>query len=201
MEKIKVLIALLYCFISSHSEAQNFTKPPFVKQRLMSISSGLSGGVMIFNPVQDIYVNGSFSYCMEDRIGIRTDFILFIPDVNFKGQLDRNSSILIGGEFHFPFNRFDLSLLLQPGISFVYLEEGTTSTKTQVEPVITGSISGTYYILNNFHVFASVMYLHGNYFMEQSDPFQLDELRITSGIGINIFVNHTPLFQRKKVKF
>jgi hypothetical protein len=156
---------------------------------------------MIFNPVQDVYVNGSFSYCMEDRIGVRTDFIFFIPDANFAGQLNRNSSILIGGEFHFPFHRFDLSLLLQPGISFVYLEEGMASTKTQVEPVITGSISGTYYILNNFHVFASVMYLHGNYFMEQSDPFRLDELRITGGIGINIFVNHTPLFQRKKVKF
>ncbi|MFI5134385.1 MAG: hypothetical protein ACHQD9_00900 [Chitinophagales bacterium] len=201
MEKTKILIALFLALIFHDGMAQNVTKPPFVRQGLMNISAGLSGGVMIFNPVQDVYINTSFAYCIEDRIAVRTDFCFFIPDVNFKGQLNRNSSILFGAEYHFPFQRFDLSLLLEPGVSFVYLKEGTTSTKTQTEPVITASIGTTYYILQNFHVFASVMYLHGNYFMEQPKPFRLDEFRITGGIGINIFVNHTPLFQRKRVKF
>jgi len=201
MEKIKILIPLFTILVMQHSMAQNVSRPPFVRQGLMDMSAGLTGGVMVFNPVQDVYINTSFAYCMEDRIAVRTDFFFFIPDANFKGQLNRNSSILFGAEYHFPFQRFDLSLLLEPGVSFVYFQQGSTSTKTQTEPVISSSISTSYYILQNFHVFASAMYLHGDYFMEQAKPYQLDEFRITGGLGINIFVNHVPLFQRKRVKF
>lgn len=181
--------------------AQNFHNPPFVRKGLMSISTGISGGLMSLEPYQNVYVNASFAYCMEDQIAVRTDFFVFVPDANYKGQLNQNSGFLVGGEFHIPFNRFDFSMLLQPGVSFVYLEEGVSSGKAQAEPVISGTLSTCYYILNNFHVFASAMYLHGSYFMEQPEPYHLDELRITAGIGVNIFVNHTPVFQRKRVKF
>ena len=201
MEKTKILIVLFCVCLSLQPKAQNPTNPPFVKNGLMSMSLGVSGGVMIFEPVQDIYLNGSFSYCMEDQIAIRTDLILFVPDLNFKGQLDKNSSILIGAEYHFPFGRFDISMLFEPGISFVYYEDGMISTKTQIAPIITGGLRTTYYLFNNFHIFLSTIYLHGNYFMEQPEPYRLDELRITGGLGINVFVNHTPVFQRKRVKF
>ncbi|MBS1657474.1 MAG: hypothetical protein K1X63_13120 [Chitinophagales bacterium] len=201
MEKIKILILLALLLMGFSANAQNFHNPPFVRKGLMYISTGLSGGYMTFEPYQNIYVNGSFGYCMEDQIAVRTDLYVFIPDVNFKGQLNQNTGILVGGEFHLPFNRFDLSLLLQPGVSFVYLEEGVSTKKVQTEPVISGSIGTSYYLFNNFHVFASAMYLHGSYFMEQPDPYHLDEFRITAGIGVNVFVNHTPVFQRKRVKF
>jgi hypothetical protein len=201
MEKTKAVILPWLLFLGISVQAQNFRNPPFVKKGLMNISTGISGGYMTLEPYQNIYVNGSFAYCMEDQIAIRTDLYVFVPDVNFKGQLNQNTGILFGGEFHIPFNRFDFSLLLQPGVSFVYLEEGVSSGKAQTEPVISGSISTTYYILSNFHVFASAMYLHGSYYMEQAEPYHLDEFRVTGGIGINIFVNHTPVFQRKRVKF
>jgi hypothetical protein len=201
MEKIKVLILLLLVLFAEISHAQNYGRKPFVHKGLMYMSTGLTGGIMTFNQVQDIYFTGSFSYLVEEQIGIRTDINVFLPDYNFEGQLQKNSSLLLGPEFHFPAGRFDMSLIFEPGISFANLEGGTADKKTQAEPVFLASMGFYYYILQNFHVLASVGYLHGNYFLESSDPFRLDELRLTGGLGINIFVNHQAAFNRKRVKF
>ena len=91
MEKTKILIVLfIWCF-SFHVQGQSMQKPPFVGQRLMSMSLGMSGGIMAFEPVQDVYFTGSFSYCIESQVAIRTDINIFFPDANFQGQLDKNS--------------------------------------------------------------------------------------------------------------
>ena len=201
MEKTKVLMSFLFALLFTEAVTAQYGPKPFVQKRLMNFSTGLTGGVMIFNPVQDVYFNGNFSYCIEDQIAIRTDLVVFFPDANFKGQLQKNSSILLGPEFHFPSGRFDMSLIFEPGISFVYLKDGTADKKTQMEPVLLTAMGFYYYIFQNFHVLAQVGYLHGNYFLESNDPFRLDELRVTGGIGINIFVNHTAAFNRKRVKF
>lgn len=201
MEKTKAVILFLFAMLFAEAALAQYGARPFVQKRLMNMSAGLTGGVMIFNPVQDVYFNGSFSYCIEQQIGIRTDLYVFIPDPSYKGQLDNNSSILIGPEFHFPAGRFDMSLMFEPGISFSYLEGGAADKQTQAEPVFQFSMGFYYYILQNFHVLASVGYLHGNYFLENNDPFRLDELRVTAGLGVNIFVNHTAPYERKRVKF
>src|SRR6185295_17858951 len=136
----------------------------------------------------------------EHQIGVRTDLEVFLPDYNFEGQLQKNSCLLVGPEFHFPFGRFDLSLIFEPGVAFTYLKDGAADKKTQTEPVFTMSLGFYYYLFRNFHVFTSAGYLHGNYFLENTDPFRLDEIRITGGLGINIFVNHQEAFERKRVK-
>jgi len=201
MEKIKALSWVLLLLSAEISHAQNYGSAPFVRKGLMSMSTGLTGGIMTFNQVQDIYFNASFAYCVEQQIGIRTDLCVFLPDYNFEGQLQKNSSILVGPEFHFPFGRFDLSFLFEPGVAFPYLKDGVANQKVQAEPVYVLTLGASYYILQNFHVFASAGYLHGNYFLENVDPFRLDEIRITAGLGINIFVNHQEAFERKRVKF
>jgi hypothetical protein len=200
MEKAKILTALLLC-CAINAFSQNISRPPFVKKGLMNVSLGLSGGVMAFEPVQNIYFKGDFAYCMEDQIAIRADFFVFVPDAGFKGQLDQNSSFLLGAEYHFPFSRFDVSMIFQPGISLVYYEEGVSEKKTQAEPVLSLGLVTSYYILSNFHIFFSTQYVHGSYFMEEPKPYRLDEVRFSGGIGINVFVNHTPVFQRKRPRF
>lgn len=202
MEKTKVLMPFLFAMLlfAEAGTAQYHSKP-FLQKRLMNFSASFTGGVMIFNPVQDMYINGSFSYCIENQIGIRTDLVVFFPDPGFKGQLEKNSSILLGPEFHFPAGRFDMSLIFEPGISFVYEDGGAADKQTQAEPVFLTAMGFYYYIFQNFHILASVGYLHGNYFLESNDPYRLDELRVTGGLGINIFVNHTAAFNRKRVKF
>ena len=201
MEKIKAVMPFLFAMLLAEAVTAQYHAKPFVHKRLMSISTALTGGVMIFNPIQDIYINGSFAYLIEEQIAIRTDLVVFVPDPGFKGQLHKNSSILLGPEFHFPAGRFDMSLIFEPGISFAYIEGGAADKQTQAEPVFLTAMGFYYYILQNFHVLASVGYLHGNYFLESTDPFRLDELRVTGGLGINIFVNHTAAWNRKRVKF
>jgi len=201
MEKNKILILLCFLLLAGATEAQNFHASPFLRKGMMKISSGGTAGVMAANPVQEIFLTANFSYSIEDRIAVRTDFFLFMPDYNFEGELEKNSSILLGPEFNFPYGRFDLALLFEPGLSFTRLAGGTLDNKVQAEPVMTFSLATYYFLFQNFHVFASACYLHGNYFLESQDPFRLDEFRITAGLGINIFVNHQPAFQRKRTRF
>ncbi|MCS6917921.1 MAG: hypothetical protein RMK52_06450 [Chitinophagales bacterium] len=202
MENIKIpLIVLTLAMLMQQADGQNFRPRPFVNKRLMELSVGFTGGIHVFEPVQSMYLNGAFAYCMENQIAVRADYFLFIPDPNFRGQLDRNSSLLAGGEFHFPHGRLDLSLLLQPGVAFCFLEVPGSLQRTRAEPIVRLGAETTYYLLNNAHVFVNASYLRGNYYLEGSEPYRLDELRITAGLGIQIFVNHTPVFQRKVVKF
>ncbi len=201
MEKVKALIVFFLLLYGCHVHAQKLGAAPFVQRGLMSMSTGLTAGVMTFNPVQEVYFNGSFSYCFEQQIAVRTDLYIFLPDYNFEGQLQKNSCILLGPEFHFPFGKFALSLLFEPGVAFPYLKEGVSNKKSQAEPVLTLGLGMSYYLFHNFHVSVSASYLHGNYFLESIDPFRLDELRVSAGFGVNIFVNHQPAFQRKIPKF
>src|SRR4026208_565804 len=113
MEKIKVLILLLLLLSAEVSQAQKYGAAPFVQKGLMNMSTGLAGGIMTFNEVQDIYFNLSFAYCVEHRIAVRTDLYVFLPDYNFEGQLQKNSCLLVGPEFHFPVGRFDMSLMFE----------------------------------------------------------------------------------------
>jgi hypothetical protein len=201
MEKIKTLILMLALLFTRAAEAQQMGRAPFMHRGLMNMQIGLTPGIMVFNQVQDIYFNGSFSYLMESQIAVRTDLYLFLPDYNFEGQLLKNSSFLLGPEFHFPFGRFDISMLFEPGVAFPYLKGGSADGKSQAAPVLNLGLGFYYYFFQNFHVFTTVNYLHGNYFLENTDPFRLDEIRITAGWGINIFVNHQAVFERKSPKF
>lgn len=201
MENLKVSLIIVFICLVLHAEAQNFRPRPFVKKQLMEMSLGFTGGIHVFEPVQSIYFTGAVSYCLENQIAVRADYFHFVPDPNFTGQLDKNSSLMAGGEFHFPYGRFDFSMLLQPGVAFCHLVVPGSMQKLRAEPIVRAGLETTYYVLRNAHVFVNGSYLRGNYFLEGSRPYRLDELRLTAGLGINIFVNHTPASQRKVVKF
>lgn len=201
MEKIKALILPGCMLLVQFANAQTGGNTSFVRQGLMDMSTGITIGVMTFNPVQEIYFTSSFAYFFEDQISARTDVNVFLPDYNFEGQLQKNSSILLGPEFHFPAGHFDWSILFEPGMAFPYLKDGIPNKKPQAEPVFNFSLGMYYYFLKHFHLSLSAGYLHGNYFLENSNPFRLDEIRIAGGLGINIFVNHQSVFNRKRVKF
>ncbi|MCS6990546.1 MAG: hypothetical protein NZL95_01635 [Chitinophagales bacterium] len=201
MENHKISLIALLLATALCAEGQNFRPRPFVKKRLMEMSLGFTGGIHIFEPVQSLYLNGAFAYCLENQIAVRADYFHFIPDPNFRGQLDQNSSVFAGAEFHFPYGRFDFSLLLQPGIAWCFLQVPASLQKLRAEPVVRAGAETTFYVLRNAHLFFNASYLRGNYFLEDVRPYSLDELRICGGLGLNIFVNHTPVAQRKVVKF
>ncbi len=180
---------------------QHFKKPPFLRQRLLELDVAFGGGALLFEPVQSIYMHAAFAYCMEDRIGIRAEFFYLVADPNFSGQLDQFAGLFIGGEFHFPAARFDWSLLLQPGVARCFLSDGNLGVSPRIEPVLQTGWKAVYYVLPLAHVFLHASYVHGVYFQEGPSPYRLDELRIQGGLGLNIFVNRTPAFQRKSVKF
>lgn len=201
MAKIKTALAVACILMALQTTAQRGPTAGFVRKTLMSIGAGLGGGIFIHHPVQNIYFNGNFAYCMEDRIGVRTDFYLFVPDAAIDGQLDRNSSFFFGPEFHFPARRLDWTILFQPGLSFSYLKEESSSGKSQAEPLLSLTSGLTYYIFGNFHAGIHVQYVKGNYFYENAEPYNLDEIRFMATLGVNLFVNHQAAYQRKRPRF
>jgi hypothetical protein len=201
MEKI-TLVVLLLLDISFCSHAQS-KKKSFVQKDMFSVSAGLAGGALVAHPLQDVFVKGSTEFFMEKRISLRADVYAFLPDYNFEGQLQKNTSLFLGAAYHFPYLRWDTYMSLQPGIAFAGLSSGNTAekVKTGIVPVfeINGGVS--YYIRNNLHMYIAAGYVHGNYYPEEAFAFLLDEVRIMGGIGINVFFNRYAPYERRRVRF
>ncbi|MBK6484723.1 MAG: hypothetical protein IPG01_16675 [Chitinophagaceae bacterium] len=202
MEKNSLVILLLLLVIPLTMQAQG-RKKPFIQKDMFSCSAGLSGGILVSHPIQDIYINTSVEYFMERRISVKFDAFFFLPDYNFEGQLQKNSSILVGAGYHFPYQRWDTYITFQPGLAFPGLSLGNTAleVKTGVEPILSATGGVSYYFFNNLHAFASIGYVHGNYFPEETETFHLDEVRIAAGIGFNVFFNRYAPYERRRPHF
>jgi hypothetical protein len=129
MEKTTLVIFLLLG-ISFCSYAQS-KKKSFVQQDMFSVSAGLAGGVLVAHPLQDVFLKGSAEYFMERRISVRADLYAFLPDYNFEGQLQKNTSLFLGASYHFPYLRWDTYMSLEPGIAFSGLSSGNTAEKVK----------------------------------------------------------------------
>jgi hypothetical protein len=200
MEKNSLVIFLLL-LLPLLADSQSRRKS-FVKKDLFVVSGGLSTGVMVAHPIQDVFIVSGAEYFMESRVSIKSDIYWFLPDYNFEGQLQKNSSIFMGAAFHFPLDRWDTFFSFQPGLAFPALASGTNTTaKPGVEPLLASSLGVTYFILQNMHVFVSAGYVHGKYFPESETAFPLDELRLTAGLGFNVFFNRYAPYERRRVKF
>lgn len=202
MEKNKLVILLWLLLIPLFVSSQG-RKKPFIQTDMFSFGTGLAGGVLVSHPIQDVYLNGNVEYFMERRVSVKIDAYLFLPDYNFEGQLQKNSSLLMGAAYHFPYMRWDTYIALQPGIAFPGLSSGNTAikVKTGIEPILCMSGGMSYYIRNNMHAFASIGYLHGTYYPESPDAFHLDAIRISAGFGFNVFFNRYAPYERRRPRF
>lgn len=201
MEKNSI-VALLLVLLPLYGSGQTKAKS-FVRKDLFTASGGLAGGIMAAHSTQNVYIISGAEYFMERRISIKADIYWFLPDYYFEGQLQKNTNAFMGAAFHFPRDRWDVYFAFQPGMAFPGLASGTNTsvTKPGAEPVLLASLGLNYFILQNFHMFANAGYLHGNYFPEETSSFLLDELRITAGLGFNVFFNRYEPYQRKRVRF
>ena len=202
MEKNSVVILLWMLFLPLFIAAQG-KKKSFIQRDMFSCGAGAAGGILVSHPVQDIYINGSVEYFMERRVSVKIDGFLFMPDYNFEGQLQKNSSILIGAAYHFPYKRWDTYLSLQPGLAFPGLSSSNTAIPVEagVEPILAMNGGLSYYFLNNLHVYACIGYVHGTYFPESPESFHLTEIRVATGIGFNVFFNRYAPYERRRIRF
>ncbi|MEP7127804.1 MAG: hypothetical protein ABI729_03005 [Chitinophagales bacterium] len=202
MEKNTVVILFLLMLVPSCLFAQR-NKKSFIQRDMFSCGAGVAGGLFVSHPIQDIYINGSIEYFMERRISVKIDAFLFMPDYNFEGQLQKNSSILMGAAYHFPYKRWDTYISVQPGLAFPGLSSGNTAipVETGVEPVIAMNGGLSYYLFNNLHFYTSVGYVHGTYYPESPESFHLDEIRIVAGLGFNVFFNRYAPYERRRIHF
>ncbi|MEO6166716.1 MAG: hypothetical protein ABIO46_06325 [Chitinophagales bacterium] len=202
MEKNSLVILLWLLILPLFVPAQG-RKKSFVQKDMFSFGGGVAGGILVSHPIQDVYLNGSVEYFMERRVSVKIDAFWFLPDYNFEGQLQKNTSLLMGAGWHFPYLRWDTYISLQPGVAFPGLSSGNTAlkVKTGIEPVLAANGGVSYYIGNNLHAYASIGYVHGNYYPESPEIFHLDEIRVAAGIGFNVFFNRYAPYERRRIHF
>lgn len=199
----KIIFPLLIClstFLYAQQESQQF-----IKRYLVRADGSIEPGMMFKDGFSNVYINGNLEYYIDNIVSVRGDanYMMGSTGINSDSMgLKDNHSILIGTSFHFPTKgHFDPYLIVQPGIAYTssyrqYYDHGIVDDAHKEKDVYNGVVSpiGTvglgfnYYFQRFAHLFLETRYVHGNHLSEAPSSISLDELRITFGLGFNVFI-------------
>jgi len=194
---IKAFTVLFLLFISARSFAQveendqkkkkELEKPPkeltsFPRAQMLRMQATISPGFMVKPSISNIYLHGDIEYYLEENISLRSDIYYFLNTVNNYKPFKFNQSLFTGVVYHFRSQaQFDPYLGVQPGIAFTQ----TKKYELLTNEIINSKTGGfNYYAAKYFHLFISARYIHGEHLSDLS-PIQLDEFRISFGLGWN----------------
>jgi len=159
----------------------------------------ITPGLMLNANQTNIYINGDLEFFADDKISIRGDAFWMVGSQQKNALLQQNSSIFFGALYHFHKNRFDYFIGLQPGISIT--KPNSTYESSYQLPVLVNNkrdydnkllpnfspVTGiTFYVSDYFNFFLNVRYVYARYFGYQSSSLNLDEFRISAGLGFQI---------------
>lgn len=197
-----IIPLLFYVFVLP---AQN-QDSQFIHKHLIRADASIVKGYLLTEDFQTVHLNGNAEYYMDNKVSIRGDanYMLGSSGINADSiGLENNISVLLGASYHFHTNgHFDPYFILQPGIAY------TSSYKELMQPpyniVPSGPIRknyggvmspiGTlgfgvnYYFQRFAHLFLETRYVYGQHVSQAPSPLSLQELRITFGLGFNLFI-------------
>lgn len=177
MKRILIFILL---FISINSIAQK--KPgPGIRKGLLRAEGSLAYGS---GNSSRYYLQGELEYLVHNRVGlIGMTYINIGPSGNYPNSVH---TVFSGPAFHFPMSKqMDVSLALQPGLSFVK-DKGSIENSAVSEMVPNTSImGGLAYYGSFFHLFFQ-MRANSAYTNDTAERQNLSDLRISFGLGWNL---------------
>lgn len=170
----------------------------FKRPTLLAVTATISPGIMLRPVISNIYFQGTIEYYTEDRISLRTDGYYYINTIEDYKPFKKNHSLFIGGSYHlFEKSQFDPFIGFQPGIAMsqkaasdVCLPDERidmcAESNITYNPLISGIIGFNYYAKKTFHLFAGVRYINGRHLSNSPVLLNLDEIRFSFGLGLNI---------------
>lgn len=177
---MKRILIFFLLFISVNSFAQK--KPgPGIRKGMLRAEGSLCYGSGSNNRY---FVQGELEYLVHNRVGLNgmTYFNIGPAGIYPKSV----HTIFSGPAFHFPMSKqMDLSLAMQPGLSFVK-DNGSLENSPVSEMVPNTSImGGLAYYGSFFHVFFQ-MRANAAYTNDTVERQSLSDLRISFGLGWNL---------------
>ncbi len=177
---MKHILILALLFISFDSMAQK--KPgPGIRKGMLRAEGSLCFGSGVN---ARYFVQGELEYLVHNRVGLNgmTYFNIGPAGIYPKSV----HSVFSGPAFHFPMSKqLDLSLAIQPGLSFVK-DKGSFENSAISEMVPNTSImGGLAYYGSFFHVFFQ-MRANAAYTNDTVERQNLSDLRMSFGLGWNL---------------
>lgn len=200
----KPLITVILVCLSLLMSAQQ-PNEQFIHKHLVRVDASIVKGYMLKENFQTVHLNGNAEYYTDNKISIRADANYMLGSIGLTSDsigLDKNSSVLLGASYHFHTNgHFDPYFIFQPGIAYTSsYKQNNTSLITMNEipektryngtlsPIATAGLGFNYYFQRFAHLFLETRYVYGQHLSNAPSPISLQELRITFGLGFNLFI-------------
>ncbi len=199
----KYLIILLVCLSGVMIAQQENTQ--FIHKHLVRADASIVAGFLFKENISNVHINGNAEYYMDHKVSIRGSASYMIGSDGLTADsmgLKDFHSILLGGAYHFTTKGyFDPYFIIQPGLSytssFKELADPTASASDSpkrkkydgvVSPIATAGLGFNFYFQRFAHLFFETRYVYGRHLSEAPSPISLQEMRVTFGLGFNLFI-------------
>lgn len=174
----------------------------YIHQQLTRADASIVAGYMFKENINNVYVKGNLEYYLDNKVSIRGDVNWLMGSTGLTSDsmgFKDNHSLMIGTVYHFHTkNHFDPYFIIQPGLAYTSSYKEVVSTipdkntknvyyKGVMSPLASAGIGFNYYFQRFAHLFIETRYVYGNHLSEAPKPLSLQELRVTFGLGFNLF--------------
>jgi hypothetical protein len=197
MLKYLFILPLLCCISFSFAQQQD---GQYIHKHLVRSDASIVSGYMFNENIKNVYLNGNLEYYMDNKVSIRGDANYLLGSnglSNDSAGLKDNSSVMLGAVFHMNSKGyFDSYFILQPGIAYTssYLQNNSGEQMNRkyypgvLSPLGSAGVGFNYYFQRFAHLFLETRYIYGQHVSRAPGPLSLQELRITFGLGFNLFI-------------
>jgi hypothetical protein len=197
MLKYLFIIPLLSCFSILSAQQQN---EQYIQKHLVRADASIVSGYMFNDNIKNVHLNGNLEYYLDNKVSIRGDANYMLGSSGISNDsigLKDNVSVMLGAAFHIHTNgHFDPYFILQPGIAYAssyrqnYSGEftGKNFYPGVMSPIGSAGLGFNYYFQRFAHFFMETRYMYGQHVSNAPSPLSLQELRITFGLGFNLFI-------------
>lgn len=196
------LIILFVCFSSVVFAQQENTQ--YIHKHLLRTDASVVAGYLFKEGINNVHINGNAEYYLDNKVSIRgsASYLLGCNGLTKDSMgLKDFHSIYLGGAYHFPTKgHFDPYFILQPGLAYTSsyksgppaLMDGQKQIRKYypgvLTPIATAGVGFNYYFQRFAHLFVETRYVYGQHLSQAPSPISLQELRVTFGLGFNLFI-------------
>jgi hypothetical protein len=192
-------ISIIVCITSLLSAQQESQQ--YIHKHLVRADGSIVAGYMFKDNLSNVHVNGNAEYYMDNKVSIRGDANYMLGSTGLTADsmgLKDYVSVMLGPVFHIHTNgHLDPYFILQPGIAYTssfdknYADpriDRAVPDMRAISPLGSAGLGFNYYFQRFAHLFVETRYVYGRHLSGAPHPVSLQELRITFGLGFNLFV-------------
>lgn len=190
-------------FLVSQILAAQEESTQYIHKHLVRSDASIVSGYMFKSDLKNVHLNGNLEYYMDNRVSIRGDANYLLGSTGISADsmsLQDDISVMLGPVFHIHTNNhLDPYFILQPGVAYTSSYSGKKILNNDsplndkkfycaLSPLASAGIGFNYYFQRFAHLFMETRYVYGQHLSAAPAPLSLQEVRITFGLGFNLFI-------------